>query len=35
VDWALFKRKGCFRFTGTLIDLVIESGAFSPNSGRT
>jgi len=34
VDWALYQRKGNFRFTGTIIDLVIESGAFSPDTVR-
>jgi arylsulfatase len=32
VDWDLFERKGAYRYTGTLRDLVIESGAFAPDS---
>jgi arylsulfatase len=31
VDWSLFQRKGNFRYTGRIIELVIESGAFSPD----
>lgn len=32
VCWDLKQRHGVFRFTGTIHDLVVESGAFAPDS---
>jgi arylsulfatase A-like enzyme len=32
VDWALRERHGVFRYGGTIDDIVIESGAFAPDS---
>src|SRR5271165_5362852 len=31
VDWGLRKRRGIFRYSGTIRDLVIESGPFAPD----
>jgi hypothetical protein len=31
VDWALRERHGIFRYSGTIHDLVIESGPFAPD----
>ena len=32
VSWDLKQRKGAFRYSGTIVDVVIESGAFAPDS---
>lgn len=32
VDWDLRQRHGLFRYDGTIHDVVIETGAFAPNS---
>lgn len=32
VHWELKQRKGAFRFTGRIIDVVVNSGAFAPDS---
>jgi hypothetical protein len=32
VDWSLYQRRRAFRYSGTIIDLTIESGAFAPGS---
>lgn len=32
VDWALFERKGAFRYSGLIHELLIESGPFAPDS---
>jgi arylsulfatase len=32
VSWDLKRRHGAFRYSGTIRDLVIESGAFAPDS---
>jgi arylsulfatase len=32
VDWALYQRRRAFRYSGTIVDLTIESGAFAPGS---
>ena len=32
VDWELWERRGSFAYTGALVDLVVESGAFAPGS---
>ena len=31
VDWALRERHGIFRYSGTIHDLIIESGPFAPD----
>ena len=32
VDWDLYERHGVFRYSGTIDEVVIESGAFAPDS---
>lgn len=32
VEWELFQRRGSFRYSGTVHDLVVDSGAFAPDS---
>jgi len=31
VDWELSERHGIFRYSGTIRDVVIESGPFAPD----
>ena len=31
VDWALWERYGIFRYSGTIRDVVVESGPFAPD----
>ena len=33
VDWELFERKGAFAYSGTIHELLIESGPMAPGSG--
>ena len=32
VEWELIQRRGSFRYSGTVHDLVVDSGAFAPDS---
>jgi hypothetical protein len=32
VEWELFERRGCFRYSGTILDLTIHYGALAPDS---
>ena len=32
VDWALYQRRGIFRYSGTIRDVIIDSSSFAPGS---
>ena len=32
VDWALSERHGIFRYSGTIRDVIVESGPFAPDT---
>jgi hypothetical protein len=32
VDWALYQRRGIFRYSGSIRDVIIDSSDFAPGS---